>query len=85
MTQVANQATLAGTNFTAVPSDDPSTPQAADATVTNLTAAPKVAVTKAVALLTDVTGDAQREIVVRTDGGGNDPVVSQGLSVYGRR
>lgn len=57
VTQVANQATLAGTNFTAVPSDDPSTPQAADATVTNLTAAPKVAVTKAVALLTDVTGD----------------------------
>jgi hypothetical protein len=36
-------------------------------------------------LLRDVTGDGRDEVVVETDGGGNDPLASRGMDVYGRR
>jgi hypothetical protein len=33
----------------------------------------------------DVTGDGRKEIVVRTNSGGNDPVAGEGMSIYGAR
>ncbi|MCL4860529.1 MAG: DUF11 domain-containing protein [Caldilineaceae bacterium] len=57
VTELRNQALVTGSNVAPTPSDDPATPAPGDATVTPVTALPKVALFKRASLLVDADDD----------------------------
>ncbi len=83
VTTVANQGTVAGTNFAGVPTDDPAVGGSTDPTVTAVTLTPIVSATKTAALFTDVDSDGQADpgdtlrytITVSNTGTGDEPGV----------
>ncbi|MBX3052028.1 MAG: DUF11 domain-containing protein [Caldilineaceae bacterium] len=56
VTQVGNQATVSGSNFPTIPTDDPDTPANGDATITPVVAAPVLAASKRDTLAIDADG-----------------------------
>ncbi|MBI4918051.1 MAG: DUF11 domain-containing protein, partial [Acidobacteria bacterium] len=69
VTQVANQGTVSGGNFTDKPTDDPSEPGVDDPTVTPVTAAPDLVVSKTDNDLAAAPGDTQTYTITITNVG----------------